>query len=344
MGYGRRGYVLSESVTFSAPTRIDLAGGTVDIWPVGLLVPRAATVNAAISLRAQATVSPGSRFRVVNHQRGLDLSSTSPEAFVRDPFAALAGRLLEFFEPRKPVEVEFETTAPPGSGLGGSSSLGMAIAGALSQATGAGWTIRQLVRIVMDAEVRILRTATGSQDQFAAGLGGTRVHHWVSPEPRSEPLPWLDGGADPLEERFVLVYTGEAHSSADPNGSVLERIFAGEPAAVRGIEVIAEAAYGMRDALLQRDWDGVSEMLDIEWGARRALSDLVTTATIERLSDAMRQAGARAVKACGAGGGGTMIAIAHPADRPAVVAAARAAGGQILEAASDPAGLRREPS
>lgn len=344
MGYGRRGYVLSESVTFSAPTRIDLAGGTVDIWPVGLLVPRAATVNAAISLRAQATVSPGSRFRVVNHQRGLDLSSTSPEAFVRDPFAALAGRLLEFFEPRKPVEVEFETTAPPGSGLGGSSSLGMAIAGALNQATGAGWTIRQLVRIVMDAEVRILRTATGSQDQFAAGLGGTRVHHWVSPEPRSEPLPWLDGGADPLEERFVLVYTGEAHSSADPNGSVLERIFAGEPAAVRGIEVIAEAAYGMRDALLQRDWDGVSEMLDIEWGARRALSDLVTTATIERLSDAMRQAGARAVKACGAGGGGTMIAIAHPEDRPAVVAAARAAGGQILEAASDPAGLRREPS
>lgn len=344
MGYGRRGYVLSDSVTFSAPTRIDLAGGTVDIWPVGLLVPRAATVNAAISLRAQATVSPGPRFRVANHQRGLDLSSTSPEAFFRDPFAALAGRLLEFFKPPSPVEVHFETTAPPGSGLGGSSSLGMAIAGALNEVTGAGWTIRQLVRIVMDAEVRILRTATGSQDQFAAGLGGTRVHHWVSPEPRSELLPWLDNGADPLEERFVLVYTGEAHSSADPNGSVLERIFAGEPSAVRGIEVIAEAAYGMRDALLQQDWDEVSQVLDLEWGARRALSDLVTTATIERLSDAMRQAGARAVKACGAGGGGTMIAIAPPEARPAVVAAARAAGGQILEATSDPAGLRREPS
>lgn len=344
MGYGRRGYVLSESVTFSAPTRIDLAGGTVDIWPVGLLVPRAATVNAAISLRAQATVSPGRRFRVVNHQRGLDLSSTSPEAFFHDPFASLAGRLLEFFKPPDPVEIQFETTAPPGSGLGGSSSLGMAIAGALNEVTGAGWTIRQLVRIVMDAEVRILRTATGSQDQFAAGLGGTRVHHWVSPEPRSEPLPWLDDSADPLEERFVLVYTGEAHSSADPNGSVLERIFAGEPAAVRGIEVIAEAAYGMRAALLGRDWDAVSETLGVEWRARRALSEMVTTATIERLSDAMRQAGARAVKACGAGGGGTMIAIAPPEDRPAVVAAARAAGGQILKAASDPAGLRREPS
>ena len=344
MGYGRRSYVLSESVTFSAPTRIDLAGGTLDIWPVGLLVPRAATVNAAISLRAQATVSPGRRFRVVNHQRRLDLSSTSPEAFFRHRFAALAGRLLEFFKPPDPVEIQFETTAPPSSGLGGSSSLAMAIAGALNEVTGAGWTIRQLVRIVMDTEVRILRTATGSQDQLAAGLGGTRVHHWVSPEPRSEPLPWLEDGADPLGERFVLVYTGEAHSSADPNASMLERIFAGEPAAVRGIEVIAEAAYGMRDALLERHWDGVSEMLDLEWGARQTLSGMVTTPTIERLGDAMRRAGARAVKVCGAGGGGTMIAIAPPEKRPAVVAAARAAGGQILEAASDAAGLRREPS
>lgn len=344
MGYGHRGYVLSDSVTFSAPTRIDLAGGTLDIWPVGLLVPRAATVNAAISLRAQATVSPGRQFRVVNHQRGLDLSSTSPEAFLRDPFAALAGRLLDFFKPADPVEIQFETTAPPGSGLGGSSSLGMAIAGALNEVTGAGWTIRQLVRIVMDTEVRILRTATGSQDQLAAALGGTRVHHWVSPEPRSEPLPWLDDGADPLEERFVLVNTGEAHSSADPNGSMLERIFAGEPSAVRGIEVIAEVAYGMRDAIVERDWDGVSEMLDLEWGARRALSEMVTTAAIERLSGAMRQAGARAVKVCGAGGGGTMIAIAPPEKRPAVVAAARAAGGQVLDAASDAVGLRREPA
>jgi D-glycero-alpha-D-manno-heptose-7-phosphate kinase len=307
-------------------------------------VPRAATVNAAISLRARATVTPASRYRVVNQQRGLELASGSPEAFFGHPFAALAGRLLEFFGPPSPLEIRFETSAPPGSGLGGSSSLGMAIAGALNEATGAGWTIRQLVRIVMDTEVRILRTATGSQDQFAAGLGGTRVHHWVSPEPRSESLPWLDDGADPLDHRFVLVYTGEAHSSADPNGSVLERVFAGEPSTVRGIEVIAEAAYGMRAALLARDWNRTSEMLDLEWSARRALSPRVTTPTIERLGNAMRQAGARAVKACGAGGGGTMIAIAPPEKRAAVAAAATAAGGAVLQARSDAEGLRREPS
>ena len=342
MGDRHRADVLTESVTFSAPTRVDLAGGTLDIWPVGLLVPRAATVNVAISLRARATVTPAPRYRVVNPQRGLDLSADSCEPFFLDPFASLAGRLLDFFQPPGPVEVRFETSAPPGSGLGGSSSLGMAIAGALNRVCDAGWSVAQLVRIVMDTEVRILRIATGAQDQYAAGLGGTRIHHWVSPEPRSEPLPWLDGGKDPLGERFVLVYTGEAHSSADPNGSVLQRIFAGEPTTLRGIEAIAEAAYGMRAALLARDWDRVAEMLGREWAARRALSEAVTTPTIERLEDALVKAGALAVKACGAGGGGTMIAIVPPESRSAVAAAACDAGGVVLNASSDPVGLRCE--
>ena len=301
---------------------MDLAGGTLDIWPVGLLVPRAATVNVAINLRARATVTAAPRYRVVNEQRHVDLVNDSCAAFFDHPFAAVAGRLLDFFQPPTPLEVRFETTAPPGSGLGGSSSLGMAIAGALNQACGAGWSVPQLVRIVMDTEVRILRTATGAQDQFAAGLGGARAHHWESPEPRSETLPWGRDGSDPLTERFVLVYTGEAHSSADPNGSVLERIFAGEPSALAGIEAIAEAAYAMREALLARNWEAVAETLAREWDARRALAAGVTTPTIERLAGALTDAGALAVKACGAGGGGTIVAIAPPERRAAVASAA----------------------
>ena len=342
MGNRRRAFVLIRPVTFSAPTRVDLAGGTLDIWPVSLLLRRAATVNVAISLRARATVGPSPRYRVVNRQRGLDLSARSVEAFFDHPYAALAGRLTAFFQPESPVEIRLETAVPPGSGLGGSSALGMAIAGALNEVCDAGWTVGELVRIVMDTEVRILRSATGSQDQFAAGLGGTRAHHWESPAPRSELLPWVEDDADPLSERFVPVFTGEAHSSAEPNGRVLARIFAGEPSALRGIEAIGEAAFAMRDALFARDWDRVAEVLDLEWAARRALAPAVTTPTLERFERVLRGAGARAVKACGAGGGGTVIAITAPESREAVLAGARGAGGEVLDAVSDPEGLRRE--
>ncbi len=327
---------------FSAPTRVDLAGGTLDIWPVNLLAPPAMTVNVAIGLRATALVRPAPRFRVVNRARGLDRTGDGPEAFFDHPFTVLAGRLVDFFRPAAPVEVRFRTTAPAGSGLGGSSSLGMAIAGALNRVCDAGWTIGELVRIVMDTEVRILGTSTGAQDQLAAGLGATHAHHWESPAPRSERLPWATDAGDPLKERFALVFTGESHSSADPNGSVLERIFAGEPRALRGIAEIARAAAAMREALRARDWDRARDALDREWAARRQLSPAVTTRTLDRFEASLREAGALAVKACGAGGGGTLLAMCAPDRRPEILAAARAAGGDVLDVGSDPTGLSED--
>lgn len=320
---------------------MDLAGGTLDIWPVGLLVERAATVNVAISLRATATVRFAPRWRVLSPQRGVDVQADDPEPLFHEPFTALGGRLAAFFT-REPVEVRFETTAPPGSGLGGSSALGMAIAGALNRLCGARWSVRQLVQIVMDTEVRILRTSTGAQDQLAAGLGGAHAHHWESPAARSEPLPWDDEGRDPLATRFVLAYTGESHSSGESNRKVLDRILAGEPRAVRGTEAIAEAAISMREALLAREWDRVARALDAEWAGRRALSEAVTTPGLDRFEAALREAGAVAVKACGAGAGGTLLAMTPRGARAEVVAAAGRAGGEALEARSDREGLRPE--
>ncbi len=328
--------------SFSAPTRIDLAGGTLDIWPVGLLLPRALTVNVAIGRRARATVRRAARFRVTHPSQGLDLEADSVEPFFAHPFAALAGRLTAFFDPPWPVAIHLETRVPPGSGLGGSSSLGVAIAGALNAVCGTGWTPLELVRIVMDTEVRILRTPTGAQDQLAAAFGGARAHHWETPSSRSEALPWGGGDRDPLAERFVLAYTGEAHSSADPNGSVLHRIWAGEPKTLGGVRKIGAAALAMREALIAGDFRLVAEALDQEWEGRRALGEAVVTPTLERFEEALRRAGALAVKACGAGGGGTMIAITAPGSREAVAAAAGDAGGEVLDAPSDPVGLRRE--
>lgn len=340
---GRRKRTDAGPCSFSAPTRIDLAGGTLDIWPVGLLLPRAVTVNVAIDLRARATVRRAARFQVAHPGQGLDLEADSVKPLFDHPFAVLAARLTAFFEPPWPVAIHLETRVPPGSGLGGSSSLGVAIAGALNALCGAGWTPLELVRIVMDTEVRILETPTGAQDQLAAAFGGARAHHWETPNPRSEPLPWASGGRDPLAERFVLVYTGEAHSSADPNGSVLHRIWAGEPKTLGGVRKIGEAAVSMREALLARDFRLVAEALDREWEGRRALGEAVVTPTLERFETALRRAGALAVKACGAGGGGTLIAITTPESREAVAEAARGAGGQVLDARSDPEGLREEP-
>ncbi len=321
---------------------MDLAGGTLDIWPVNLLTPRALTVNVAIDLRARARVRPAAAWRVVSDGR-VDVESDSLESLYQRPLAALSARLLHHFDPGTPREVRFRTSAPPGSGLGGSSALGIAVAGALNEATGARWGVPDLVRIVMDAEVRILRTATGAQDQFAAALGGAHALHWESPQPRPEPLPWgQPGGADPLAERFVLVFTGEAHSSGFSNARVLRRIFAGKRSATAGMERIAEAALAMREALVAGDWNGAARALNQEWAGRKALARRVTNPTMDRLEAALREAGALAVKACGAGAGGTMLALTEPGHRAAVAEAAARAGGEALDVRTDSEGLRKE--
>ncbi len=342
MGHRGRSRFLTTDTTWSAPTRVDLAGGTLDIWPVNLLLPSALTVNVAISLRARARARPAPRWRVVSENR-VDLRSDRLETLFEDPLTTLAARLLHHFDPETPREVRFETTAPPGSGLGGSSSLGIAIAGALNEATGAGRTIPELARIVMDTEVRILRTATGAQDQFAAALGGANALHWESPSTRAESLPWGRAGDDPMVERFVLVFTGEAHASGNSNARVLRRIFAGKPGAVAGIERIAKAALDMREAVLVGDWSAAAHALNEEWAGRKALARRVTNPTMDRIEAALREAGALAVKACGAGAGGTMVALADPASRPAVARAATEAGGQVLDVRTATEGLRQEP-
>jgi len=203
-------------------------------------------VNVAVSLRAAATVLRADRFRVVNRDRDLEVSATRVEDLFEDPLTALAGRLLAEFSPLRPLEVRYRTTAPRGSGLGGSSALGMAIAGALNDVCGAGWSVSELVRIVMDVEVRILRTATGAQDQLAAGLGGAHAHHWKTPAVRSEPLPWPVGQKDPFHDRVALFYTGQAHSSgrgAVPGGAGLPcRACGSGRRAVRRSRVSAAAA------------------------------------------------------------------------------------------------------
>ncbi len=321
---------------------MDLAGGTLDIWPVHLLLPRALTVNVAIDLRARVRVRPAPAWRVVSDGR-VDVQSDALESLFDHPLAVLAARLLERFDPGEPCEVRFTTAAPAGSGLGGSSALGIAIAGALDEITGGERPIADLVKIVVDAEVRILRTATGAQDQFAAALGGAHALHWESPWTRPEPMPWGEDGGDPMAERFVLVFTGEAHSSGDSNARVFRRILARKKGAIAGIHKIAAAALRMREALVARNWDEAAAALDEEWAGRKALAKRVTNRTLDALEAVLRDAGARAVKACGAGAGGTMVALVDPERRAAVAEAARARGGQVLDVRSAPEGLRREP-
>jgi D-glycero-alpha-D-manno-heptose-7-phosphate kinase len=320
-----------QRVSASAPTRIDLAGGTLDIWPLSVLVPEAQTVNLAIELRANATAEPRNdgRVQVISRDRGRQATRRLPfDPHGADGPLALLLRLAAAFEPPGGVTLITRAAAPAGAGLGGSSSLGVAAAAALAKLSGARLGRERLLRRVMNLETIELRVPTGDQDYRAALHGGLATYHYSPDGTTREALPCPPG----LEQRLVLAYTGQPRSSGFSNWKMFRRFIDGEARTVRNFEAIARVARQLADALRERDLDEAGRLLGEEGRLRNRLAPTVATKALLRADRAARSAGALGTKVCGAGGGGCLVAFAQAGQARRVAAAVAASGARILPA------------
>ncbi len=327
-----------KSLRARAPTRIDLAGGTLDIWPVYMMLEQAATVNVAIDLYAGATIEPStSTWRVTVEDGGRQIESLSPGELSKQIGAEIAGTLLSFFTPDEPVSVTTRSQAPSQSGLGASSALGIALAGGLNEWTGSRYEPSDLIEIVKNTEVKILGTMTGAQDHYPPVYGGASCLWWGMSGDRREPLP-LD--ASSFEDRFLLAYTHQPHRSGVNNWAVVKRFLDGNAATRLAFETIGAIAVQMREALVNGDLERATELVGEEWEARQRLAPAVSSPEVERILSAALQSGADSGKACGAGGGGCLLIAARPDKRAAVEDAIRAAGGSLVAFHVDTQGLQ----
>jgi D-glycero-alpha-D-manno-heptose-7-phosphate kinase len=311
-----------------APSRIDLAGGTLDIWPLYLLIDSAATVNVAVDLYTQAQLaSADEKFIVYEKETGRETSAASAEELEKLPGAELAGALLQVFECREPLSLTLHSMAPPQSGLGASSSLGIAIAGALNQLTGFEAMPVDLIEIVKNVEARILGAMTGIQDHYPPLYGGANCIWWGIDGPRREALP-LDPKA--FTQRFVLAYTHQPHRSGANNWEVVKRFLDGDVTTREALGTIGRIAVQMRGALVEENLEAAAVLLGEEWEARRRLAPEVNSPETERILEAAIWAGAKSGKVCGAGGGGCLLIATPPENRAKVEKAIRANGGSTI--------------
>jgi D-glycero-alpha-D-manno-heptose-7-phosphate kinase len=312
-----------------APCRIDLAGGTVDLWPLYLLIEEAATVNFAIDLYTEAAVSRSTDgiWRVRERTSGRAREASSPRELYRLEGAEIAGRLLDFFRPREPLTIETHSEAPPQAGLGASSSLGVSIAGALNGITGFRYNDRDLIDIVKDVEVEVLGAMTGAQDHFPPMYGGASCLWWEKLRHRREALP-VDTAL--FEKRFLIAYSHQPHRSGATNWEVVKRFLEGDRGTRQAVEKSGRTAVALRNALVAGDLDRAAALVGEDWEARRQMAPAVSSPELEAIIEAARGAGATGVKVCGAGGGGCMVIAAPEGERGGIEAAIRGAGASIL--------------
>lgn len=319
-----------NKVIVRAPVRADLAGGTLDLWPLYLFHPGCRTVNVAISFYAESEVCETGDGAIEVHLTDQQYRQRyqSLGEMAGDPKVSLLYRLLEHFK-LSGIKIVTRTDAPRGSGLGGSSALAITLVRAFSEMAGAPVEGEDLIHLVRDLETRLLGIPAGIQDYYPPVFGGLGSLHLNPGRPVRHAL---HTSVHDLAAHMLLHYTGVAHFSGTNNWEMYKRHLDKKKKVQRGFQTIADISIEMERALDAGNWEAAGAALGKEWDARKALIDGISTPEIDAAIDAAKGAGAWAGKVCGAGGGGCIVFLFPPDKREDIVRALGPVPGRVLDA------------
>lgn len=329
------------SIVAFAPCRADLAGGTIDLWPLYLFHPGALTLNFAVNILTSCKITPLKGRRI--HLRSLDtreeevFSSLDELRRTRRFRLPLAARLLQFFSPKEGLFVETDSESPAGAGISGSSALMIATTAALARFTDRNLTFEQMRVIAQNVEAQIINVPTGCQDYYPALYGGVNAIHLNPDGIYREAVPV---SPEEIESRFVLAYTGAPRQSGINNWEVFKAHIDGDQRVFRNFDRIAEIAVAMYRALSNGEWEDVARLLREEWKLRRTNAPGITTPLIDKLIAVALKSGGKAAKVCGAGGGGCVIFLVEKGASSRVATAIGENGGRVLPLQLSRDGLR----
>jgi D-glycero-alpha-D-manno-heptose-7-phosphate kinase len=326
-----------------APTRVDFAGSTLDIWPLYLFHPGAVTLNAAISLYASCVLETNhtgdNRIKLVSRDIKRDESFASFSALVKAKRyrLPLLAEIVKFFQPLGGFTLTTDSEAPAGAGIGGSSAMAVAICATLDRFTGAGKSKEDWIHISRDAEAIVINVPTGTQDHYPPAFGGAAA---IELPPGGEHRVELRVNLDELERRVLVCYTGKPRQHGINNWEVFKAQISGNRAVQNSLERISEVAQEMRLALEKPDWQHAGRLMREEWSFRKRNLPTISTKTIDRVIENARRNGALAGKVCGAGGGGCVVLLIEPDARERVEKAILEAGAAILPTTIDRQGVQ----
>ncbi len=312
-----------------APTRIDLAGGTVDIWPLYLFHERAQTVNFAIDQYARCRIETrrDQRFHFISKDRASEVEINSYDELKSDEKLSLISKIVHFFKPETGLNITTDCMAPAGAGLAGSSALNIALCAGLNQLTGMRYTQIQLPFLAANIETQVLKVPAGFQDYFPAVYGSvSNVQLKIEGVLREEILTDIEK----LESRIALCYSHAPRNSGANNWAMTKAHIDGDVELFNKFARICQTAVKIETALQAQAFDSIGAIFAEEWASRRDLVPNISTPEIDNLIEIAWANGAQSAKVCGAGGGGCVAFYCEDGRKPEVEAALSKAGGQVI--------------
>lgn len=323
-----------------APLRLGLAGGGTDVSPFTELYG-GYVLNATIDRYAYAMLAPaeGDRVRFMATDTEREFSGSAA------PFLPLEGELplhkavynymVQTHNEGRPLPVLLRTfcEAPPGSGLGSSSTLIVAMLRAFVEYLNIPMDDYLLARTAYIIERKDCALQGGRQDQYAAAFGGFNFMEFYADERVVvNPLRIKNWIVTELEARLVLYFTGVSRDSANIIAEQSGNVEANRQATLDAMRRMKDDAVSMKENLLRGNFDGIVQAFLAGWENKKNSARRISNACIEESYSAAMTAGAQAGKVSGAGGGGFMMFLMPPEKRMRVVRALERLGGQMLPA------------
>jgi D-glycero-alpha-D-manno-heptose-7-phosphate kinase len=310
-----------------APLRLGLAGGGTDVSPYcdtfGGLV-----LNATIDRYCYSTLEETTDGSIEFHAPDIGVvddmtAAPTSDATTLNLHRAIYERINRDFDLGRPrVRLTTISDAPPGSGLGSSSTLVVSAVEAFREYFGLPLGEYDVARLAFEIERVDYGQAGGYQDQYAATFGGFNVMEFgASGRIIVNPLRIKEATMRELEASVVLFYTGVSRNSADIIARQTANVSAGSSEQLEATHKLKEEAVAMKEALLKGDLVQLAEVLERGWRAKKKTAEGISNANIERCFEVAQGAGALAGKVSGAGGGGYVLFLTDPVRRPAVMQA-----------------------
>ena len=331
---------MSNSVIEShAPTRIDLAGGTLDIWPLYLFHESATTINLAINLYAKTRIEQRNDSRIIIESKDLKkrIKFNSIKDIKHNHTLSLATRAINFFKPESGLYIETDSESPSGAGLAGSSALNISLCSALNKLTNSKYSKKEIITIAKNIEAQVIKIPTGDQDYYPAMFGGL---HFIKLSIEGINADRFKIDSKELEKRITLCYSGSSRNSGINNWEIFKRHIDGNKKIFKNLESIRKTADKMKSAVINSDFKMIARLIGEEWRNRKKLWRGVSTPEIERLIAIAEENSAISAKVCGAGGGGCVIFLSEPHRQEDIKTALKKTGARVLNYKIDNSGVK----
>ncbi len=320
-----------------APLRIGLAGGGTDVSPYSDIYG-GCILNATINKYAYATIIPRRDGKIVmramDRKESVELDSESKLAIdgKLDLLKGVYNRIVKDYNHNAPLSFDLNTyvDAPPGSGLGSSSTLVVAIVGAFTEWLKLPLGEYDIAHLAYDIERKDLAMAGGKQDQYAATFGGWNfMEFYKDDKVIVNPLRIRPQYLQELEFNIVMYYTGTSRLSSTIIEAQSSNVQKKSDKSIEAMHNLKEQAYMMKEAILKGDLNRIGDILDYGWKNKKATASGVSNDVIDNIYESAMKAGATGGKISGAGGGGFMTYYCPGNTRYKVIEVLAAFGGEV---------------